>query len=111
MLTLLSPQIMLVMMKNQRPIMMTMMTMAMMTMTVLTYNVDLHITLLGPRRKHLKGGRLPRVEVTNLQQKDGESVFCIKIAHRVPDKLALVRCALVRRQLGRRWCWGGFGWR
>ena len=52
--------------------------MTMMMMTVLTYNVDLHITLLGPRRKHLKGGRLPRVEVTNLQQKDGESVFCIK---------------------------------
>ena len=44
--------------------------MMMVMMMVLTYDVDLHITLLGPRSKHLKSGRLTRVEVANLGHKD-----------------------------------------
>ena len=41
-----------------------------MMMIVLTYDVDFHIALLGPRRKHLKGSRLTRIEVPNLRHKD-----------------------------------------
>ena len=41
-----------------------------MMMLVLTYDVDFHIALLGPRRKHLKGSRLTRIEVPNLRHKD-----------------------------------------
>ena len=40
----------------------------MMLMMVLTYDVDLHVTLLCPRSKHLKGGRLTRIEVANLRE-------------------------------------------
>ena len=40
----------------------------MMLMMVLTYDVDLHVTLLRPRSKHLKGGRLTRIEVANLRE-------------------------------------------
>ena len=46
--------------------MMMMAVVMMMMMMVLTYDVDLHITLLSPRSKHLKGSRLTRIEVPNL---------------------------------------------
>ena len=46
--------------------MMMMAVVMVMMMMVLTYDVDLHVTLLGPRSKHLKGSRLTRIEVPNL---------------------------------------------
>ena len=46
--------------------MMEVVVVAMMMLVVLTYDVDFHIALLGPRRKHLKGSRLSRIEVPNL---------------------------------------------
>ena len=45
---------------------MMLMVIVVMMMMVLTYDVDLHVTLLGPRSKHLKGSRLTRIEVPNL---------------------------------------------
>ena len=42
--------------------------MMVMKVMVLTYDVDLHITLLRARSKHLKGGRLTRIEVANLRE-------------------------------------------
>ena len=88
---------------------MTMMTMAMMMMIVLTYNVDLHITLLGPRRKHLKGGRLPRVEVTNLQQKDQNLCFASKLPTVSPTNLHLSAVPLYDDSLGEGGAGAGLG--
>ena len=47
---------------------MMMLMKVMVVMMVLTYDVDLHITLLCARSKHLKGGRLTRIEVANLRE-------------------------------------------
>ena len=91
------------------------MVIVVMMMMVLTYDVDLHITLLRPRSKHLKGGRLARVEVANLGGNKDWTLMVRQnlnrlLTHRVSDKLALVRSALVRGQLGRGWCWSRFWW-
>ena len=83
-----------------------------MMMMVLTYDVDLHITLLRPWSKHLKCGGLASVEVPNLKKNLSEKTSMFGTStHRISDKLALVSGSLVRGQLrgGRRWSRLGWG--